>query len=315
MYSSIDQNRLCFLRFNQPKLRACLYSGLQDALSAADDNMNLNELGQWVVLPSSYTGGPRHMQQRYQDSMAIARHFSHCDLFLTMTCNPQWIEIKRELRSGETSWDQPNLVARVFQLKKKALLDWVYKYGIFGCSISYIYTIEFQKCSLPHMHSIIILGEPWKLNSVAAMDSCISAQWPDPHTQPGLFETVKRSMVHGPCGILNRNAACMENGQCTKGYPKPFCDMTTIDNFGFPQYRRPNNGCSYMVGPYHVDNCWIVPHCDLLSFTFDCHINCELVASSGSLKYLFKYLQKGIDLILVILGTFDVLTSAKGHVT
>ncbi len=97
MYSSIDQNRLSFLRFNQPKLRACLYSGLQDALSSAEGDLDLNEIGQRIVLPSSYTGGPRHMQQCYQDSMAIARHFGHCDLFITMTCNPQWIEIQREL--------------------------------------------------------------------------------------------------------------------------------------------------------------------------------------------------------------------------
>lgn len=63
MYASIDQNWLCFLCFHQPKLHTCLYGGLQDALTAADDEIDLNKLGQKVILPSSYIGGPHHMQQ------------------------------------------------------------------------------------------------------------------------------------------------------------------------------------------------------------------------------------------------------------
>jgi hypothetical protein len=61
MWASEDQNRLQFLRMNQANLRASLYSGLEDALHAGDDNIDLNELGQRTVLPSSYIGGPRHM--------------------------------------------------------------------------------------------------------------------------------------------------------------------------------------------------------------------------------------------------------------
>lgn len=54
-----DQNRLTYLRLNQGKLRASLYSGLEDSVaSAGDDNVDLHELGQRYILPSSYTGGP-----------------------------------------------------------------------------------------------------------------------------------------------------------------------------------------------------------------------------------------------------------------
>jgi hypothetical protein len=72
MYASLDQNRLLWLRLNQSQLRASLYSGLQDAITATEGNMNLADLGQHIVLPSTYIGGPRHMQQQFQDSMAIA---------------------------------------------------------------------------------------------------------------------------------------------------------------------------------------------------------------------------------------------------
>jgi hypothetical protein len=74
-FASVDQNRLSYLRHNQKKLRASLYNGLEDAISNRDDDVDLNELGKRYILPSSYIGGPRHMQQRYQDAMAIARYF------------------------------------------------------------------------------------------------------------------------------------------------------------------------------------------------------------------------------------------------
>jgi hypothetical protein len=296
MYASVDQSRLLWYRLNQPSIRACLYSGLEDAAAREDDDIDLHSLGQKFILPSSYIGGPRHMQQRFQDSMAIARYFGQVDIFLTMTTNPQWIEITRELLHGQSAYDRPDLVSRVFQMKKKAIVDYIYKHGIFGSAVAYVYTIEFQKRGLPHIHLLLFLKHPFKLNTTDAIDSCIWARWPDPKTQPLLFETVKRCMVHGPCGTANPNSPCMENGKCTKGYPKAFADFTTMDEHGFPIYCRPNNGQSYSVGGFYVNNQWIVPFCPFLSAMFDCHINVECAASLGSFKYLFKYIQKGPDL-------------------
>ena len=296
MYASIDQNRLYWFVLNQPTIRACLYSGLEDAVAAGDDEIDLHSLGQKFILPSSYIGGPRHMQQRFQDSMAIARYYRQVDIFMTVTTNPEWEEITRELLPGQTAYDRPDLVARVFQMKKKAILDHIYKHGVFGHAVAYIYTIEFQKRGLPHMHCLIFLKEPYKLTTTDAIDSCIWARWPDPETQPLLFETVMRCMVHGPCGAANPNAPCMENDKCTKGFPKTFAPFTTMDEHGFPVYFRPDDGRSYFVRGIWVDNRWIVPYCPYLSATFNCHINVECAASLGSFKYLFKYIQKGPDL-------------------
>ena len=305
MFASIDQDRLYWLRTNQAKIRACLYSGLEDAVAQGDDNVDLHTLGQRFLLPSSYIGGPRHMQQRYQDSMAIARYFKQVDIFMTVTTNPLWPEITRELLPGQTAYDRPDLVSRVFQMKKKAIIDFVYKHGIFGSAIAYVYTIEFQKRGLPHMHNLIFLKEPYKLNTTQAIDSCIWARWPDPQSQPLLFETVKKCMVHGPCGAANPHSPCMENGKCTKGYPKPFAEFTTMDENGFPIYCRPNDGRSYRIGGFPITNQWIVPFCPFLSAMFDCHINVECAASLGSFKYLFKYIQKGPDLASLEINDHD----------
>lgn len=118
MWAWADQNRLNFLRSNQSKIRASLYSGLEDAVGTGDRDIDLNELGRRFILPSSYTGGsrtpalcssafeiyiltssftggPRYMQQCLQDSLALARVFRKIDLFITVTCNPQWIEIQQ----------------------------------------------------------------------------------------------------------------------------------------------------------------------------------------------------------------------------
>ena len=97
-------------------------------------------------------------------------------------------------------------------MKKDALIDYVYKHSIFGRAVAYVYTIEFQKRGLPHIHLLIFLKEPYKLLTPEAINSCIWARWPDPETQPLLFETVKQCMVHGPCGAFNLEPKCAVHG-------------------------------------------------------------------------------------------------------
>lgn len=295
MFASADQQRLQWVENNQTIFRAARFNNLEDAAANDDDNLDLNELGQRVFLPSSYIGGPRHMGQAFQDSMAIARFFRKVDIFMTVTTNPEWPEITQELLPGQTAYDRPDLVVRVFQLKKKAILNYIYKHSVYGSAVAYVYTIEFQKRGLPHMHCLIFLKEPHKLQTCEAIDSCIHAYWPDPETEPLLFETVKKYMVHGPCGAANPNAPCMVNGKCSKNFPKDFQLFTTMDGNGYPLYFRPDDGRVHMVHGVPIDNRWIVPHSPFFCALFDCHINVECAASLASFKYVFKYIQKGPD--------------------
>jgi hypothetical protein len=98
-YAAIEQNRLKYLRLNKKKLRADLYQGLQDAIAAGDNSVAA--IRQRIILPSSFTVGPRHMVQNYQDAMAICRWAGCPDVFITFTCNPQWLKIKRALLLGQ----------------------------------------------------------------------------------------------------------------------------------------------------------------------------------------------------------------------
>ncbi|XP_046869143.1 uncharacterized protein LOC124461691 isoform X4 [Drosophila willistoni] len=68
MYVKIESERLRYLRFNQQKLRAEEYIHLRDAIA---NNADTAEIGNSVILPSSYIGSPRHMQEYIQDAMDI----------------------------------------------------------------------------------------------------------------------------------------------------------------------------------------------------------------------------------------------------
>ncbi|XP_059221065.1 uncharacterized protein LOC131995857 [Stomoxys calcitrans] len=291
-YAKIESERLAYIRNNQTKLRAENYVHLQDALQA---NEHSNNIGQLVILPSSFTGGPRYLHEKSQDAMTYVRHYGKPDLFITATCNPNWPEIKENINTNLTPQDRYDIVNRVFHLKVQKLLHLINKSHIFGPPRCHMYTIEWQKRGLPHVHLLVWLVNKIRPNQI---DSVISAELPVKEDDPVLFEIVKKHMVHGPCGTLNRNSACMRDSKCSKKFPKPFQIQTSTSDDGYPKYRRRSpdqGGQSATVGNYDIDNRWIVPHNPLLLKIFDAHINVELCSSIKSIQYVTKYINKGSD--------------------
>lgn len=123
-------------------------------------------------------------------------------------------------------------------MKKNALLDEIIKEYCFGKVVGHVYTIEFQKRGLPHIHPLIFFTLEDKIKEPAHVDQIIRAEFPDKENEPHLFDIVARTMVHGPCGDRNPTASCMVNGKCTKRYPKLFQPATTMSEDGYPTYRR-----------------------------------------------------------------------------
>jgi len=72
------------------------------------------------------------MVQNYQDAMAICRWDDCPNAFVTFTCNPQWLEIKRTLLLGQQPQDQPDLVTQMFKIKLKELINDIHSYDILG---------------------------------------------------------------------------------------------------------------------------------------------------------------------------------------
>ncbi|GBP78726.1 hypothetical protein EVAR_65470_1 [Eumeta japonica] len=89
-----------------------------------------------------------------------------------------------------------------------------------------MYSIEWLKRGLPHVHILIWLEEKLLRNQI---DSIISAEIPDPRNQ---------NMIHGPSGTRNPVSPCMKNGKCTKKYPREMIRETVHNDKGYPLYRR-----------------------------------------------------------------------------
>jgi hypothetical protein len=293
-WASAEQYRLRWFRNNQDTIRADVYSGLADTV-AADPGVNGRNIGMRTILPSSFTGSTRFMIQNLQDALAINRHFGGADLFLTMTADPNWPEIKAELLPGQTAADRPDLVARVFKAKRDQLIKDIFRNGMLGKAVARVDTTEFQKRNLPHIHMIIFFARESKLRTPEDVDSLLSAEFPDPDLQPELYAFVAKFMVHGPCGEHNPHAPCMENGKCSKNFPKPFHDQTTLTDDAYARYRRRDDGRKHMIRGVELDNRWVVPYCPWLLYRFQCHINVECVISVKSIKYIYKYVYKGHD--------------------
>lgn len=129
MYAKIETERLNYIKYNQQKLRAEDYVHLRDAISA---DGNARNVGQMIILPSSYIGSPRHMHEYAQDGMCYVRSFGRPKLFITFTCNPQWDEIRENLLPYQSQPDRHDIIARVFKQKLKALMDFITKHKVFG---------------------------------------------------------------------------------------------------------------------------------------------------------------------------------------
>jgi hypothetical protein len=65
-----------------------------------------------------------------------------------------------------------------------------------------------------------------KLTTSDAYDRVISAEIPDKDKYPEWHDLVASHMLHGPCGVLNKNYACMVDGECRFQYPRQFCEAT-----------------------------------------------------------------------------------------
>lgn len=126
-----------------------------------------------------------------------------------------------------------------------------------------MYSIEWQKRGLPHVHILI-----WLKNKIRPddIDSLICAEIPDSIQDLILHEIVRKNIIYGPCGTFNVNSKCMSNGKCTKKFPKHFTTTTITGEDGYPNYRRrciksgrfsvkiSYNGVSTDIG-----NQWVVP--------------------------------------------------------
>ncbi|KAL5122957.1 ATP-dependent DNA helicase PIF1 [Glycine soja] len=217
---------------------------------------------------------------------------------LTQGNEKAWPEIQRQVaKSNLTAHDCPDVVSRVFKMKLNQLMHDLKSGHVFGPILAFIYTIEWQKRGLSHAHTLIFLHPSNKYPNPKDIDNIISAEIPNKDTHPELYQIVSNHMMHGPCGLANRRAPCMANGKCFKFFPKKFQPVTIVDQDGFPVYRRRDTRRTVQKQGIQLDNRFVVPDSPHLLLKYRTHLNVEWCNQSTSIKYLFKYINKGSDRI------------------
>lgn len=211
--------------------------------------------------------------------------------------------------------DRLNLIARVFYLKKQELLQLIKEKSVLGRFCGDVYTIEYQKHGLPHMHLLLFLHPKDQIFDAAKIDEIVSADLLAEEDDPTgeLFGIISSIMLHGPCGNQNPNAPYIKRSdysspQCTKRHPCKFSPETVVQENGYPLYRCQNNGRYHEIPDpqdcthtFRMDNRWVVPYNPFLSRHFKAHINVEICSSVQAIKYIHKYVHESSDCATVAL--------------
>nr|GEX06861.1 ATP-dependent DNA helicase PIF1-like [Tanacetum cinerariifolium] len=220
-FTAVEERRLKWTRNNQDSLRVDLYHNLNDAFTRG--NTNAEGLGKRIVLPKTFTGGPRYMMQNYQDAMDLCRAYGNPDLFITFTSNPKWPEIAEMLSfiPGQKPYERPKVGTHVFKMKFTQLLEDLIKYKIFWKSCAGI-------PSDPDRH--------FKTN-----EGCPTLIFCSGSKKNGSAKHQARSW-------------CTVDGKCSKKYLKPFYPETNLDEDGYPVYCRRDSKIHAVKGKFTYDN-------------------------------------------------------------
>ncbi|GJS42848.1 DNA helicase [Tanacetum coccineum] len=189
--------------------------------------------------------------------------------------------------------DRLDIVCRVFEQKIKVFLNFLKTQRIFET----VTGVEFQKRGLPHCYTLLWVDSASKIQEPEDVDRLISAELPDPQADPQGYKVVSEMMIHEPYDAANMSVTCMQGDKCTKGFPKKFTGKTFFDDNGHVHYQRRDTGVSTMKHQLHLDNSNVVPYNYDLLLAFQTHINVEYCGWSMLIKYLFKYISKGADII------------------
>lgn len=118
---------------------------------------------------------------------------------------------------GQSPRDRPDIIARVFKMKMDSFVTDVSKQKIFGKYVSFMYNVELQKHSLPHIHLLSILHPVSRIRNSDMVETAVCAEIP-PANSP-LYHTIRKHMVHGKCGAYNPSAPCVRNGNAQRSSP------------------------------------------------------------------------------------------------
>ncbi|GJX42382.1 DNA helicase, partial [Tanacetum coccineum] len=298
-FCAIEQNRIDFIREHQNDTRNDYLLGIYDVINHGDNDGS--HYGSKLILPQSFTGGPRYMYSHYLDALAICRVHGNPSYFITFTCNVKWPEITDYMSQFPllTATDRADVVDRVFEMKIHEFVNYLRDTKPFGKVVAVLYTLEFQKRGFPHFHTLLWIDESVRVRRDEDIDNYVSAELPIRDIDPEGYRVVSELMMHDPCGLANPSAVCMQNNsRCRQDFPKEYCHQIYVDKSGFVHYKRRDTGITMTKQKVDLDNRYVVPYNRQLLLAFYAHINVEYCGWTMLIKYLFKYISKGTDRVV-----------------
>ena len=116
---------------------------------------NLLNAGRLVVLPSNHIGSDRYMRQKMHTIIAISNILGHPDIFVAMTCNPNWPETKNVLLLDQGKTIGPRCLIVNFASNSNFYWSILRKTNLSQKITAFVSVIEFQKLGLVQAHAII----------------------------------------------------------------------------------------------------------------------------------------------------------------
>ena len=89
-------------------------------------------------------------------------------------------------------------------------------------------------------------------------------------------------------------------------FQKKYNNQIVLDEEDFSIYKRRNNGNTVTKNGVKLDNAYVVPYSRNLLIKYQAHINVEFYNHSWSIKYLFKYINKGHDIVSAVIEKINV---------
>ncbi|CAG8452468.1 1586_t:CDS:2 [Scutellospora calospora] len=192
-----------------------------------EDEATENEEGN-LHLPAFFLGSKRWCSLRVANALALARCWGKPSFFITMTTNPNWEEIKSQLRPSQNALEIAPIIVCAFHSRFEKLKELLKTY--FGQIIYIVDVIEFQKYGFLHAHVVVRVHPELSINQI---DKIISVELLNNNSQ--LKELVEKYMIYKS----QHSSQCLRNNKCIYGYPKPIILETYIDEKG-PDYVKYN---------------------------------------------------------------------------
>jgi hypothetical protein len=121
-----------------------------------------------------------------QNALVLVSKYGPPHVFLTLTCNPEWPEIKSQLLVGQSAFDRPDVTVTVFKSRLDQMKANIRNGKYFGSrgTIYIFHVIEYQYCGLPHAHMVFRLEDAYGIDAenqqalIEFVDSYFIAEMP-----------------------------------------------------------------------------------------------------------------------------------------